>query len=458
MSKVEQRSGIVSKMLHEARPIIDLASGGEEMRERGELYLPKFPQETKEDYDARRKSTWLFDGVGKAIEDMTGKIFERPVTLKEQEGQLFEYAQNIDLEGRDLSNFARDVFEDAVKMGISFILADAPPRQGPLTVGQARAMNLRPYLVHVSLDQVIGWRWESVNNAPMLTQFRMFEKVPAPGRGRFSSDTVDQIRVLEVVDGRVMVELYLQDENKSWQISEQYLTDQTQIMLAPVYTGRTGFMVAKPPLARLAELNLAHWRSQSDQANILHHARAPMKYFHGYSQEDLKSFAEGPGYAFFTTNENAEVGVIEHSGAAIDAGRTELKDLEQQMQWVGLQLMMARTGSTTATGDAIDERKSNSRLAMWADNLKDALEIALTWVSELGGFEADATVVVNKDFSILANMTMQDVKGMFDSRAITGPTYIKEAQRRGIISEDIDPDAEFEAALMGDGVGIGEQP
>ena len=459
MSKVEERSGIVNAMLQEAQPIVDLAKGGENMRQRGTVYLPQFPQETEQDYKARKKSTWLFDGVGKAIEDMTGKIFEKPIHLQEQEGQLFEYAQNIDMEGRDLSNFARDVFEEAVKMGISFIMADAPPRPGPLTVGQARAMNLRPYLVHVPLMQVLGWKWESINNTPTLTQFRMLEEIPAPDRGRFSAETVEQIRVLELVEGnRVLVELYRQNDEKKWVLFDEYMTEQTEIMVVPVYTGRTGFMAAKPPLSRLAELNMAHWRSQSDQANIMHHARAPMKYFHGYSQEDLQSFAEGPGYAFFTSNESASVGVIEHSGSAIDAGRTELKDLEQQMQWVGLQLMMSRTGTSTATGDAIDERKGNSKLAMWADNLKDSLEIALNWLTQLGGFEADATVNVSKDFSTLAHMTMADVRDMFVQRAITGQTYIREAQRRGVIAEDVDPADEYEQALMGEPADFTAQP
>lgn len=450
MTKVDERSGIVTDMLKEAQPVVDLASGGNNMRQRGTTYLPQFPQETEEDYKARKNSTWLFDGVGKAIEDMTGKIFEKPVHLNEQEGLLFEYAQNIDLEGRDLSNFSRDVFEDAVKMGVTFIMADAPARPGPVTVGQAQAMNLRPYLVQIPLDQVLGWKWENINNGPTLTQFRIMETIPAPDRSRFSSDTIEQIRVLELIEGRVLVEIFRQNSEKKWVTFSEDFTDQTEIMVVPIYTGRTGFMVAKPPLSRLAELNLAHWRSQSDQANIMHHARAPMKYFHGYSREDLQAFAEGPGYAFFTTNENASVGVVEHSGSAIEAGRVELKDLEQQMQWVGLQLMMSKTGTSTATGDAIDERKSNSRLAMWADNLKDGLEIALEWMCQLGGFEADVTVNVNKDFSTLAHMTMADVRDMFVQRAITGETYIREAQRRGVIAEDIDPAEEFERALMGE--------
>ena len=52
--------------------------------------------------------------------------------------------------------------------------------------------------------------------------------------------------------------------------------------------------------------------------------------------------------------------VVEHSGAAIDAGRTELKDMEFQMQAMGLQLIVSRSGTTTATGDMIDENKINS--------------------------------------------------------------------------------------------------
>ena len=73
---VESVSSTVSKMLGEAEPIRDIIKGGAHMRSRGEVYLPKFPMESAEDYKSRKDSTWLFNGVKKARDDISGRVFE----------------------------------------------------------------------------------------------------------------------------------------------------------------------------------------------------------------------------------------------------------------------------------------------------------------------------------------------------------------------------------------------
>lgn len=437
---VNDTSSAVAAMLAAGEPVRDLAAGGANMRSRGEKYLPKFPKETDEDYKARRESTWLFDGVGKAIDDYVDRLFDKPITPKD-DGQLAEWCQNVDMENRDLSNFAQDVFENAVKDGISFIMVDAPRRDGEVTVGRARAQNLRPYLVGLSLGQVLGWKVGRPNGAPGIVQFRVAETVEDESAKEFEEKYVEQIRVLDLREGRVSVRLFQKGE-RGWVVVDEYLTDLDEIKVAPVYTDRTGYFSAKPPLARLAELNLAHWRSQSDQTNIMHHARAPLKYFHGYNPDELRGASEGPGYAFVSSNAEASAGVIEHGGAAIEAGRQELKDLEQQMQWVGLQLVMSRASGATATGDMIDEKKSTSALARWADNLKDALEIALQWMIEIGGIQGDPDVVMSRD-TLATSLTRADMDVLI-KMGMSYEALIAEAKRRGLVSEDLDIDEELE--------------
>ena len=425
------------------------------MRDKGEMYLPKFPQETDDDYDARLASTWLFDGVGKTIEDLSGKVFETPVQLAETNTDLDMWAYNVDLQGRDLAQFARDVFDQAQASGISFIMVDAPAR-GELTRAQAQAGNFRPYFVNLSIEEIIGYKTMVIDNVPTLTQIRVMETVTEESDDEFDPAVIEQVRVLTlpVEDGRIVgtvnVRLYRKDGDEQWRIYEEFATGMPRIYVAACDLGRDGFMKAKPPHARLAEINLAHWRSQSDQANIMHHARAPMKYFHGYSREDLEAFTEGAGYAFYSSNENAKIGVIEHSGAAIDAGRTELKDMEFQMQAMGLQLIISRTGSSTATGDMIDEQKVNSRLGMWADNLKDTLELAFSWMAEMAGISADIDVIINKDFAAnaLSHLDMDALNKMYLAEVISKRTYINEAKRRNLLSEEIDPDDESEMIEM----------
>lgn len=453
-NSVAQRSPEIQDMLDMSAPCRDLMKGGRHMREKGEQYLPKFPQETDDDYDARLASTWLFDGVGKTIEDLSGKVFEMPVTLATTETDLDFWAYNIDLQGRDLAQFARDVFDQAQASGISFIMVDAPSR-GELTRAQAQAGNFRPYFVNISLEEVLGYKTAVIDNVPILTQFRISETVFEDTADEFDPAVIEQIRVLTLpveegeIVGPVNVRLYRKREDDQWDIFDAYETGMPRIYVAACDIGRDGYMKAKPPHARLAEINLAHWRSQSDQANIMHHARAPMKYFHGYSREDLEAFTEGAGYAFYSSNENAKIGVVEHSGAAIDAGRTELKDMEFQMQAMGLQLLVSRSGSSTATGDLIDEQKVNSRLGMWADNLKDTLELAFSWMAEMAGIAAEPQIIINKDFAAnaLSHLDMDALNKMFLAEVISRTTYINEAKRRNLLSEEVDP--EDEADLIG---------
>jgi len=436
MTKVDAVSAEVEAIRAMVAPVNDLALGGAHMRGMGKTYLPQFPLEDNNTYDARKDSTWLFDGVGKAVEDYTSRVFDKPVTCID-EGRLGDWCQNIDLEGRDLSNFAQDVFADQIKSAITFIMADAPRRDGEVTVGQAEAQNLRPYLLHFTIFEALGWKVGNINNAPTITQFRLMESVDSGKGDEFTAEMVDQVRVLDLVGGRVNVRLFRRGETgkKDWVVHEEYLTDQTEIMIVPVYSGRTGFLKARPPLGRLAEINLAHWRSQSDQANIMHHARAPIKVFMGWDKADLSGSAESPGYAFVTSNDNAKVDVIEHGGSALEAGRNELKDLEQQMQWTGLQLVMSKSSGATATGDAIDEKKNTSSLARWADNLKDSIEIALGWMLDLGATEGSAEVAMSRDYlSISLNEVSLET---LQKLGFSQETLFTEAKRRGGVSDDL---------------------
>ncbi|MEP1495068.1 hypothetical protein, partial [Pseudophaeobacter sp.] len=121
-----------------------LMGGTKAMRGAGQTYLPKFPAESESTYDARLKSSFLFNGYKKTVRDMTGRVFTKSIEI---EGDaLKDEEQNIDMQGRDLSAFARDVFEAGLSgCGLSFILVDAPPRPGTVTKAQAKASSLRPY-------------------------------------------------------------------------------------------------------------------------------------------------------------------------------------------------------------------------------------------------------------------------------------------------------------------------
>ena len=422
-----------------------LRAGVEAMRDAGKKYLPQEEREQGPDYDNRIKRSWLFPALDKAVHDVADRVFAREITFGEDvPEQIVAFEDNITNEGRNLNNFARDVFEDGVEAGISFILVDSPKKDGDLTRAQEVRMNIRPYLVMVRAEAILGWKTETTDNMTTLKQVRILETAKEDNPdNEFEQVSVEQVRVLDVENGRMGGRIFRQNDKSEWILYEEFLTEMSEITLVPFYTNRTGYLTASPPYENLADLNIAHWQSASDQRNILHTARVPLLMFSGVKPEDITSSSKS---AVVTDNDAATGFYVEHTGAAIGAGRDDLKDMELRMTALGLQLMLPKTGNTTATGEAIDSAKSHTPLAQMANNLKEALEKALDYMAQYMGLDDGGSVGVNTDFgvSLLGQADLTFLLNAVNTGQISRDTFLREAVRRNVLMDGLDVDDEKE--------------
>lgn len=416
------------------------------MREAGEMYLPREPAESLEAYKDRLKRSVLFNGFGKTVEDMRGRVFSKEVILNEDvPSQIVEWAENIDLAGRNFTVFAAHVFDQALVDGVAYILADTPAATGE---DATLATQGRPYLVQVKAEDLIGWTHvPGPEGEPVLTSLRFYETVEEQVDA-YHSRVIKQIRVLLPLS----YEIWRRVKNngrEEWTLYASGARDLEAIPLAIVYLNRTGFMTGSPPLQDLADLNVAHWQSASDQRQILHSARVPILFGSGFPEDipivisaSMMTRASDPA---------AKLAWVEHSGASITAGRDDLKDLEMRMQAMGLQLLVDQSGRT-ATGESRDDAKENSRLAQFVDALKDGLEMALGWMAVLGGIGADpmmagGSITLNKDFGIDA-AGIEDIRGineLYKGGLLSQETALYELKRRGFLADDVDVDEELDA-------------
>lgn len=452
MSKtVATRSDASAAMLAATAKGRALMGGTAAMRRAGRKFLPQFESESEAAYNARRDSSWLFNGYRKTVRDMTGRVFDRPVQIVEGPPAMQEWAQDIDLAGRDLSTFARSVFEDALSgPGLSWVMVDAPRRDGVVTRAQAQARNLRPYLVHLSIEDVIGWRVGVIDSVPVLTQLRIMEHVIEPDpTDEFGEVKVDQVRAmdLEGPGGGVRVRVWRKPEmSDAWVVVDEFATGLGEITVAPFYAQRMGFWHSEPVLDDLADVNVAHWQSQSDQRNILHFARVPILFAAGHDPEDGQ-LTISAGMATATRDPAATLRWVEHSGAAIAAGRQDLKDLEFQMETHGLQMLVQRGGGQSATGEALDAAKETSHLAMMADSLRDTLERALSWALDYAGAGGvDVEVDVNDDFGadVMGAQEVAVLLQAVQTGNLSRETFLREMARRGMVRADLDVEEEAE--------------
>lgn len=441
-------SDIQAKVAEQAELARTLMRGTKGMRAAGTKYLPKNAAESQEAYKIRLCRTTLFNAFAKTVGDMTGKVFDKPIVLDDNvPQQIKDFSEDIDLAGRHLTVFARDVFFDAMQAGVAYILVDMPPKvqtgtARPASIADEKKAGVRPYFVHIVAENLIGWQSKTIAGVETLTQVRIKECVTEPD-GAFHEKQIEQIRVLE--PGTWATWRKAQGSENKWVPHENGKTSLTEITLVAVYTNRTGFMTGSPPLENLADLNVSHWQLDSDIQNIMHVANVPILFGSGMSEDtELKV---GSSEMIRSSDPASTLQYVEHSGSAIGKAMERLKELEFQMQAMGLQLLVSQPGAKTATGEIRDDSKENSPLAMIAKGLGDSIEQAFGFMAKYIGLGDDAggEVEVNTDFGIAASAAA-DVPQIISARAaglISLETAWDELLRRGFLSDSFDSDEEL---------------
>jgi len=376
---VDSITDAVAAMRERAAVCRTLYGGTIAMRAAGKAYLPQWPQETDDAWRARKDCTSLFPAFKKAIGVMVGKPLGSEIGVGDDVPNTIEATfSNIDRQGRDLDAFARDVALSCLRDGITWVLADYPRVPKGATLATERALGARPYLIHIPLGNVLGWQRDKAGN---LVQFRYLETVEIP-YGPWATQTLERVRVWS--PGRV--EVYEKTETTAWTLVDEAETSLKEIPVVAVYGQREGLWSATPPLEDLAWKNIQHWQSESDQRNILHVARVPFL----AGDEDARSDPNAP---VTIGTGGMLVGIkglrfVEHSGAAIGAGRQDLIDLEDQMQRIAGELL-SRVVQKTATESDREGNEGESWLRAWARTFEDALEECLRmmglWIGEAQG-------------------------------------------------------------------------
>lgn len=421
--------------------------GTDAMRAAGAKYLPRFMAETANNHQARINRSVLFNATKKTVIDMTGRVFAKPIVLgNDVPEQLVKIAENVDNAGRHLNVFARDAFFDGLQTGIGFIFVEMPralqPGQGTGRDGEvtkADEATHRPYLTYFAVEDLIGWKSGVVDGALVLTQARLRERVVVTD-GPFATKIVSQIRVLTRGGWETWREAIDGPDKGKWVRFDEGTTSIGYIPLVPVYLNRTGFFTGAPPLKDLADLNVAHWQSASDQRNILTVARVPILFATGVSAED-EALEIGASSMVRASNPDATMQYVEHTGAAIGAGERDLHSLVMQMQAMGLQLLIDDQASQTATGELRDNSKENSSLSAMVSGLQDALEAAFGIMADYLtlGRDAGGSLAVNHDFGITGRLgDIQYLTQAVLGGKIDDETYIDELKRRGALSDAVD--------------------
>lgn len=441
----------------------------------GTKWLPKESKETSPNYKSRLDRSVLYEAFADTIDKGAAAPFSQPVTINgDVPDALKPIESNADGTGKTLKQIGREWFEAAETYGLSHMLIDAPKTGGDLNKAEEEKLGIRPRFVHIKPPNLIAWATRpGPTGEPILTEIRILENSVERAEGSFVEKEVQRIRVyreadwelweLKTVDGKV---------DTAWELIDGPTEHSFGgVPLVTLYFKRKEFMVGDPPFMKIADLNKTHWQSSSDQRNILRMSRFGLLFAAGFSQEEIDAgLVVGPNSMVSSTNPEAKLEYVESQGKAIGAGREDLENLEAEMEALGTQILLKqRSGDIKATGQAIAESKQQSTIKSWAADTGQGLtlcyEFAARWMRMI--LPEDFKVVIYDDFTIGFNGP-QDVEAllkMFQAGTITLLTFLRESQRRGFISDNVDPEQEAKdvEALNQDGspgdlAGMGGDP
>lgn len=426
--------------LNEHCALIDALLGGTKaMRAAGEQYLPRWPAEDHEAHKMRLAVATLFPAYQRTIEVLGAKPFSKPVTLgKDVPTKLQPWLEDVDRQGRNLHAFLAEVGQEALGYGFSGILVDYPPTQDKdgkalyVTKADEQAAAVRPYFVQIHPKNILGW----LTDRDGLRQLRLLETATEED-GDFATKEVEQVRVLTRGAWATWRKVEGGNKQDDWAPHDSGVTTIKGIPFVPVYGNRLGFMRARPALLELAYANVEHWQSKSDQQNILHVARVPILFAKMLGETTL---AVGAGTAVKAEHPDGDLKFVEHTGAAIEAGRLSILDLEDRMRQAGAELLVIKPGNVTETQTLADNEQGACALQKVAENIEDSGDQALQFMAEWVGEAQGGHITVFKDFgaATLAEASAELLLKVNQAGKLSNESLYGELQRRGIIRPDAD--------------------
>lgn len=400
INQPDYRCAAAQAMAPDISYVRDTEKGTRHLRSLRTQYLPREEAETDKAYEIRLSRAVMINFYARALNALVGLVFKEEPKLSEDvpdvmagleatdtrpaiEGQL----EDCDLAGTHWTVFIKELFKAAMRDGHSFLLTEMPP---PLPEGATRAdelaQNRRPYWVKYTADQAVNWRIDERGRLQQVT----LEECSLEPDGEYGERMVYRYRVLRPGSW----ELYRKvEEGGTYQLVFEGggLTSLSEIPLSVCYGRYVAPMESKPPLLDLAVVNIAHFNESSDYRIYLHICSRPILFAAG--RDTTKGAPQLSPYSLVDVKDGGQVGYAETSGAALGAARQDLRDMEEHMGMLGLQMLTEQTsGDKTATEERGDQIKELSELATAAQSLHDCIERALGFWAEYLGLDSGGSV------------------------------------------------------------------
>jgi hypothetical protein len=360
---------------------------------------------------------------------------------------------NDDVDGGGVSIYqqSQKTTESVLGVGRCLLLVDYPKTEGVQTRAQMSALNIRPSILRIDARRVVNWRSEMVGGKNVLSLIVYRDDQQEETEDGFGVDLVEQFRVLRLIDGAYIVQLWRKFKDE-WVVYDEY----------PVFDGAGNQMREIPavfagscnndpaidnaPFLPIAELNIAHFRNSADYEESAYFTGQKQYWMSGADENWLEMAKKEGVYIgcrqLFPVPSGETLGLIE---AASDGILKEAKDDKiREMVSLGARLMQEGSAVKTATEAQSENEAQHSVLSLAVENVSDAYTKCLGWMLEFLNVSGEVEYQISQEFTrarIDAQMMGSHIAA-YNALLLSKQDVWRAWERGGIIKEMPDDERE----------------
>ncbi|MBU0724396.1 MAG: DUF4055 domain-containing protein [Alphaproteobacteria bacterium] len=364
----------------------DCVAGEEAVKARRAEYLPRPGGQTERAYRAYLARAVWYGATERTLRGLVGAIFRHPPVV-EAPKSLLARLDDLAPDGRPFETLALAVTRETALLGRHGLLVDRPAKGAG-----------DPYLASYPAEAICDWQLGLREGRQRLVRLVLQE----------ADETYRELLLDSAGHYRVRLWRRKGPRGTAYAIAEEHrpTRDGQPLEVIPfVFLGasNTGPAIEKPPLADLAGMNLAHYRNSADYEQSLFLTGQPTPWISGRLEARERPNAIGSGTIWYLP-EGCQTGMLEFTGAGIEALRQAMLDKEARMVQLGARLLEApKRAAETAEAVRLRGEAEASTLSVLAQSVGRGLTQALRHLAWWRGLDptqetGGVTVRLNSDF------------------------------------------------------------
>lgn len=390
----------------------DVCEGEACVKEKKTAYLPKpnpldVSQENIARYEQYIARAVFYNVTGRTLIGLTGAAFSQVPTLTAP--SLLSYiTDGIDGQGLSIYQQSQMTLSEVLQKGRCGLLADYPRTDAPASLADQQSGRIRATVALYEAESIVNWRTQKVGSKHELSLVVLKECAEEITPDGFGTKDVTQYRVLRLLDGVYVVEIWQKDEketdpDKAWKIRDQFAPLNSSgspwktIPFTFVGSQSNSTNCDPSPLYDLATLNIAHYRNSADYEDSVYTIGQPQAWISGLT-EQWRDWLQKQGIyvgarAVMLLPEGGAFGIAQAQPNTM--AREAMDAKEAQMRAIGARLVTPGSAVKTATEAQQENEADHSVLSLACSNISEAYTLVMGWMGQWMGVSGEMAYTIH---------------------------------------------------------------